>query len=574
MAVHSPTSVPLPSVRASLPRRRSAAALLGCVVAAGAALGIARGAEPAVAKVPELVRTKQQVFSIPFRLAPPQTADQAPQRVLLNVSKDLGGTWEPAGEAAPAAGSITYRAGADGEYWFRLRSIDGKGRTRGGEGPDVRVLVDAAGPRIAARVWRGGDGEIICRYAAIDDSLKMDTLEFEYHGKADQGWKKIAAEGILSRESPAHMVGEEIWWAGEQVDFMQVRIAITDAAGNRSTKQFTMETTDPGVDQAGLARELGVPPLPGEVPSQAAAQTSPAPAPAAPPPPRAGVSALPVSTAPDAASRGWPAESVAAFSADQQTPSQASTSSVLIPPSGPSDSAPPAAAPGIEAAAPAPSALQAPSEYRGKPLQLVRSRRFAWDYEMQADRPDTGPLRVELWSTRDGGVTWQRSAVDDDATSPIDVTLPAAGLYGFRLEIVADQSTSGGGPRPGDVPEGWIGVDDEPPQVEVVQALRAPTGEPAGVIIRYAARDQLLVPRSLKLLYSPSVDGPWATITEGLEPQGEYRWQPDRTAPSKVFIRAEATDAAGNIGRGTTPAEVVISATRVVGKLGGIKALP
>jgi len=238
-----------------------------------------------VAKVPELVRTKQQVFSIPFRLAPPQTADQAPQRVLLNVSKDLGGTWEPAGEAAPAAGSITYRAGADGEYWFRLRSIDGKGRTRGGEGPDVRVLVDAAGPRIAARVWRGGDGEIICRYAAIDDSLKMESLEFEYHGKADQGWKKIAAEGILSRESPAHMVGEEIWWAGEQVDFMQVRIAITDAAGNRSTKQFTMEPTDPGVDQAGLARELGVPPLPGEVPSQAAAQTSLPPAPAAPPPP-------------------------------------------------------------------------------------------------------------------------------------------------------------------------------------------------------------------------------------------------------------------------------------------------
>ena len=105
--MHAPPSVPLPSVRASLLRRRSAAALLGCVVAAGAALGIARGAEPAVAKVPELVRTKQQVFSIPFRLAPPQTADQAPQRVLLNVSKDLGGTWEPAGEAAPAAGSIT-----------------------------------------------------------------------------------------------------------------------------------------------------------------------------------------------------------------------------------------------------------------------------------------------------------------------------------------------------------------------------------------------------------------------------------------------------------------------------------
>ena len=76
----------------------------------------------------------------------------------------------------------------------------------------MRVLVDAAGPKLAARVWKGDDGEIICRYAAVDDSLRIDSLLFEYRGKGDQAWKKIAAEGILSRESPAHMVGEEIWW--------------------------------------------------------------------------------------------------------------------------------------------------------------------------------------------------------------------------------------------------------------------------------------------------------------------------------------------------------------------------
>jgi hypothetical protein len=182
-----------------------------------------------VAKLPELVRTKQQVFSIPFRLAPPQSADQAPQRVLLNVSKDLGGTWEPAGEAAPGAGSIAYRAGADGEYWFRLRSIDGKGRTRGGEGPDVRVLVDAAGPRLAGRVWKGADGEIVCRYAAADDSLKLESLKVEYRGAGDNGWKAVAAQAVLARESPAHLVGEEIWWAGEKVTTLTVRVAISDS---------------------------------------------------------------------------------------------------------------------------------------------------------------------------------------------------------------------------------------------------------------------------------------------------------------------------------------------------------
>ncbi|NDC64518.1 MAG: hypothetical protein EBZ59_11170, partial [Planctomycetia bacterium] len=237
----------------------AAIAWLAAFAAATAADG---DGQPSPQRLPELVRTKHAVFTIPFRLPAPQQPDAAARSVSLAVSKDLGATWEPAGEVAPTAGSFTYRAGADGEYWFRLRAIDAKGRTRGGEGPDVRVLVDAAGPRVAARVWRGADGEIVCRYAAIDDSLRLESLSLEYRGKGDQGWKAVATEGILSRESPAHLVGEQIWWAGEQVETLTVRIAIADAAGNRTVKQFTLEAADPQVDQADLARELGAPPLP------------------------------------------------------------------------------------------------------------------------------------------------------------------------------------------------------------------------------------------------------------------------------------------------------------------------
>jgi hypothetical protein len=233
---------------------------------------------------------------------------------------------------------------------------------------------------------------------------------------------------------------------------------------------------------------------------------------------------------------------------------------------------PPPAEPALEAAAQAPAAT-IPTEYRGRPLQLVRSRRFAWEYELQADRPDAGKMRVELWSTRDGGVTWQRSAVDDDAQSPIDVTLPVADLYGFRLEVVPDLPDAGGGPRSGEMPEGWIGVDDEPPQVEVVEVTRIQGPEPAGVLIRWVARDRLLVPKSVRLLQSPSPDGPWATIAEGLEAHGEYRWQPERGSPMRVSIRIEAADAAGNVGRGTTPEPVTIAVPKVVGKLGGVKVL-
>lgn len=534
------------------------AILIGMVAAASAA-GVLRAADQPAAALPELVRTKHRVFSIPFRLPAPKTADAAPQRVVLSVSTDLGVTWARVNEAAPNAGAFTYRAEADGEYWFQLRAIDAQGRSRGGAGPDIRVLVDAAGPSIAARVWKGSDGEIVCRYAAIDDSLRLESLSVEYRGKGDQGWKKLTAEGILSRESPAHLVGEEIWWAGEKVDALTVKISISDSSGNNTVRQFTLEPTDPQVDQAALARELGAPPLP----SQAALQ---APVAAATEPTRSVLT--PVSTPAAPAGRGpdtWSAEPAASWPAEPRAAGGTRSVGTAL-----------AVAP-REAPAPSATALpggRPPAEYRGKPLQLVRSRRFAWDYDYQAQQADTGPVRVELWSTRDGGVTWQRTAVDDDARSPIQVSLPTAGLYGFRLDILPDLPDIAGGPQAGESPDCWLGVDDEPPTVELIEVVRAQPGEPVGMTIRYASNDQMLVPDSVRIAYSPHAEGPWTTLAEGLATQGEHRWQPPRTVPAKVHIRVEATDAAGNVGFATSSGPLVVVPPRVVGRLGGVTTLP
>jgi len=543
--------------------------------ALGSLAPLALGAEvPAEqARLPELVRTKHRTFSIPFRLPAAQDADATPLRVSLSVSKDLGGSWEAAGEVAPSAGTFTYQSGADGEYWFRLRSIDRKGRTRGGEGPDMRVLVDAAGPRLAARVWKGADGEILCRYAAIVDSIRMESLKLEYRTADAQGWKTVAAEGVLSRESPAHLVGEEIWWAGEKVDALTARITVSDSAGNQTVRQFTMESTDPNIDQTALAQELGAPSLPTqEQPSDAALSRMPRPV-----------------TQASSATGGWTAETAAAWSAEQPR-SQTATGHMDV---GRSSSEPPSVlaksatdptggrsllastAAGLPAQMPSQlSGEPQPLEYRGRPLQLSRSRRFAWDYEMPAERPNATPLRVELWSTRDGGISWQKAAVDDDDKSPIAVTLPAAGLYGFRLEILPAAADAGTGPRPGETAESWIGIDEDPPHVELLAATRVSEGDASGIVIRYTSRDQLPAPKTTRLFYSPNAEGPWATIATAIDNQGEYRWQPDRATPARVYLRVEVTDATGNMGAATSPEPVTVSTSRVVGRLGGVRTLP
>jgi hypothetical protein len=560
---------------------RPGAWLAGPVIAALVAVAVlpiaAAADERPMPGLPELVRTKHRAFSIPFRIPKSEDpdADAAPQKVVLNVSTDLGVSWRAAGEASPTATSFTYRAESDGEYWFRLRAVDRKGRSRGGEGPDIRVLVDAAGPRLAGRVWKGGDGEIICRYAAADDSLNLQSLKVEYRGPADNGWKAIAAQAVLARENPAHLVGEEIWWAGEKVQALTVRIAVSDSSGNQAVKQFTLEASDPGVDQAALAKEIGVPPLP----EQGAAATAAA----------DGSEAVPSMSVPSASSakpgQPWAGEA-GTWSDGQPAPATppadaASGRSVLVRPAATTPGTLPKAEPrpevqrqpigdtGIAAAA-----TGGGLEYRGRPLQLTRSRRFAWDYEIPAVRSAAGRLQAELWTTQDGGVTWQRSAVDNDGHSPIDVTLPAAGLYGVRLELVADAAADSSGPRSGSAPDAWLGIDEEPPQAELVAITRDESTPDGALVIRYTVRDPLIAPRSTRLLYSPNPEGPWATIAAGMENQGEHRWAPDRTVPAKVFLRVEATDLAGNVGAATSPDEVSITAPRFGGRLGGLRPLP
>jgi hypothetical protein len=579
----------------------------GMVSSAGAA------SLPDAQGLPPLVRTNNRSFTIPFRLPESQdpAADAATQRVILNVSKDLGSTWAAAGETAPTAGSFTYMAELDGEYWFRLRAVDRKGRSRGGEGPDIRVLVDAAGPRLAARLWKGPDGEIVCRYAATDGSLRLDSLVLEYRGQEDRGWKSVAADAVLARESPAHLVGEAIWWAGEKVEQLSVRIAISDEAGNQTVRQFPLEPSDPRVDQATLAQELGVPPLPGQSDDNSdalrgndgggleadrdLALTAPATVSAGP-----GTDAGAIgSVLTREGGSGWPAESAAwndrPAAAGSRTAAnrQGSTRNVTAQPRNRTASAAsllpraddtpprhgvarPASAPVDPLAAAGitqPAVDGQPLAYRNRPLHLARSRRFAWDYEIPANRRAAGPLRAELWTTRDGGVTWQKAAIDNDGKSPIDVELSAAGFYGVRLELVADVPDAEAGPRSGAEPDAWVGVDEEPPQVELVGIDRDESEATDALLIRYSARDPLLASNAVRLTYSPNAEGPWATIITGIANEGVHRWEPGRNVPARVFIRIEATDAAGNEATASSDEAISVAPTRFGGRLGGLRVI-
>ena len=564
------------------------------------------GQEPDRGTLPEPIRTNHSLFTIPFRLEESKSPGEGPQRVILSMSRDLGATWRDVDDVVPAARQFAYRATTDGEYWFRLRAVDAEGRQRGGNGPDVRVILNAAGPRVAARVWRGPDGEVVCRFAAFDDTIDLASLSLEYRTAAEPGWQPIDAVGMLSRESPAHLVGEELWWAGDDPQGLTVRLTIRDESGNATTQQYALAASDPGVSQHDLAREIGAPPLPGSEPPP-----DPEPAPTQPlagmAPPSVSFGSANFGSAaagagaggaessswlPGGVDAGWASEgsrgprpgSVASVLTASR-PQSAMPSSAFAAANGPrqADAGP---AFGMSSTTPPPTDAAVAEAtagggdstplYKGRPLLLSRSKRFAWDYAVEATDAARGVGGVELWSTRDGGITWQRIAIDEDRASPINVALEHGGLHGFRLELAAvgDQVQP---PRSGDIPQCWVAIDETPPVVSIRSVITSSEPTAAGeetIAVSYGCDDPLIVPRGARLQYSPNADGPWATVAEGLEATGRYLWTPDRSVPARAFLRIEAVDAAGNVGFAVTEEPVMVGGGRPTGQLGSLRPLP
>ena len=401
----------------------------------------------------------------------------------------------------------------------------------------------------------------------------MNSILFQYRQKSGD-WKSIATEPVLSRRSPAHLIGEEIWWAGQEVDGLTVKISVADTAGHRTTKTFSMLPADPNVSQADLASEIIAPPLPSPF-AKSKRQTKSVVV-------KKSNSETKITGADWQPTLGNSWSSGEPIARPQQSPQQAE----IVGMSNEVNSAAPiltisspTLADAIEEKLRTPHSSQNQetgfvAEYQGSPLHLMRMRSFSWEYSFDVPEDLQGPFRVELWSTRDGGHSWERIAVDEDTSSPIDVTFQEEGLFGCRLEIVKDVSGSPIPPRAGESPSTWIGIDTTPPQVKNLDVVMADENNTDAFTIRYTIDDPLAVPNSVRLSYSPHKTGPWATIATDQASDGTFTWKPHRSLPSRVFVRIEMPDAAGNIGERITPEPITLRTARFIGRLGSPQISP
>ncbi|MCS7304194.1 MAG: hypothetical protein NZ602_03680 [Thermoguttaceae bacterium] len=202
-------------------------------------------------------------------------------------------------------------------------------------------------------------------------------------------------------------------------------------------------------------------------------------------------------------------------------------------------------------------------------VRMVNSRIFELEYELGGPMV---PGRVELWATRDGGRTWQCWGPDTDGRSPMIVSVPEEGIYGFRVLVSADPRTPTSGPQPGELPDVWIGADWTRPTGRIIAVEPIQADQDPQLLIRWEASDRYLADRPISLFYSPTgAMGSWTPIATSLQNTGQYLWKVPAHIPDRVYIQLEIRDQAGNLTVDQTRQSIPIGVGRERAKIRDVR---
>ena len=559
------------------------------------ALGAADPAAPLAAfSAPAPIYSRQTLFSIPFHVERSNQPAQEPVQVQLYVSPDRGVRWDNWRQAPPEKGYFLFKAGVDAEYWFDVRTLDrsGKLRPEGPHTPKLIVIVDTVAPTIQLAAVRGDAGQITAAFRIKELYPKLDSLVIEYRLASTSAWQAVPVGPKDIHSNNAEHTGQVTWYPQNAAGNMEIRLRISDMAGNpaESHTHIMLPTATGAAATVNPVRPLfgdltttksdtnplgpWSPTLPGTPAVAASSAVTSASSPGATSQPGRAWQPL----GPPTGATAWPAESAGPASIvltkPETPPRDASGGSIDIRVNPPATNQLVAnqtpVAPATSATNPfeaftishrAEPATAAANDGNGVPppgakVRWINMRVFQLDYDTRI-MGGAGSEAVELWGTQDGGKSWQSFGKDPKGQSPMLVTVPGEGVYGFRMAIQSANGMAGRPPLPGDVPNYWVGVDLTRPVGRITSAQQGAGPDGGKLFIAWEARDNHeLAAKPISLSYSERQGGPWTSMATGLENTGRYAWQLSGSLPQRMYLRLEIHDAAGNIGVYETPQPV------------------
>jgi hypothetical protein len=527
------------------------------------------------------------------------------RQVLLYVARNGENTWYQEGFVTPDKDAFVYVAKDDGVYWFKMVIEDLKGNkdpadlTR--DPPDLKMVIDTVAPQIRVTNARRQGEEIVVEWG-VEDKFPNDA-ETKVHFRSADGkgyWQEVTLPAN-SRTGVKFPCG-----TGEAV---AVRITAADVAGNRTevTKDFpaagaaqpTTALSSPGATATPAG---GVPPAgtgvgaititpPTDItPIGPASPVAPGPvapaAPAAPVPP-------PVAAAPPMMPLVQPVPPPAAPVVPitpYQPPAAGPAPGTMQPLATVDPKAPPA--PPTHGTAPVGAWSGASPTVEVTRAQAINYPRFDLGFDLEQRGP-SGISRVDLWVTRDEGKSWQKWSQHDGKGGAVRVALDVRenaqleGNYGFRLVPVSGAGLSEREPAPGDAPDLRVVLDVTPPQVDLFPPVSDPNS-PDTLILQWKATDRNFGDDPITLEWGESPAGPWkpvasaggdpvvqatavaAPVVKRLANTGQFGWRVPAGVPARVYLKATARDAAGNVKEVVTREPILVDLTKPRAKINGI----
>lgn len=516
---------------------------------------------------------RSSFIRLPIQMEPRTRAGLSELKLFV---KKPGGDWSLAQSGPATVSGFDYRADKDGEYAFIFVAVDKSGRsnptTPDSRPPHQVIVVDTAPPELAVQPLPVANRDIFLQCQVRDANPDWSSVKLEYLA-GDGDWR------AMERANPDAPGAFRIPHAS--VLESKVRATAKDKAGN--VAQRIIDLGDPTQSFSTASRPAPVRPsaptvpddpsliLPPETPDHGPAQV------AHKNPPRSGAPEIKVfDTSPKQppTSAYNPNKPVVAEKSD---PVAVPVPDVLPPaldPQNPADikvAPPPDANPTVtpkvdpyfpdlaakplpaKADGPKPDAprIEIPPTADAKPATapqgghaIINTTRCTLDYAVE-NVIVGGQAKMEFWATRDSGKSWSRVQDESGGTSPARLLLPGDGYYGIRVKA----NGTGTPPQAGEAPDAWVEVDTVVPTVRLLPPTLG-TGQDAGTLtISWMVHDRNLANDSLNLYHATRRDGPWLPIATGLRNDGTYRWLIPAGVGAEVYIKLEASDRAGNVGK-------------------------
>jgi hypothetical protein len=503
---------------------------------------------------PDVSAMNQRNFGIPILIKVPRNQIQ---QLLLYSSTDEGRTWQQVASATPDKEMFPFYAPSDGLYWFSVCIVDSQGRR---DPPDIhqtppgqKILVDSIKPvlRIVSAARQGEDVEV--RWDMQEEYPDLTALKLEYR-PADAP----SAPWTLAPLAPAK-TGVTRFRANTP-GALSLRMQVQDLAGNVGTVEGNVPAAAGNVTTA-LAPPA---PEPGAPPSGPIATTaSIVPAPSSP----AWERPTPGQPAPMARSEPTGIQE-RIVPADVAPNFPAAHGNGIEPPGRPIATS--EARGGVVPAA----AVQATRTPQGTlpPAKVINTTHVTLDYQVSKLGP-SGVGQVRLYLSTDDGQSWPDHIDDTDLKPPITIDLRGEGTYGLSLVVLSRAGLGKLPPKPGDAPQMRLEVDTTPPLVELWPPQPDP-GRRNGLRVTWKVTDKNLEKNPVSLEYAERADGEWKPIAANLPGSGQHSWQLHEGMPDRVFLRAVARDAAGNVGIAATREAVLIDLSEPEGVLTGVLLQP